>query len=143
MTYEKALERVNDLLKYAATLDTDNLDVDFNDTVAMHMACKKTLEKQIPKHPIHIHKVYPKHDWIRDDDGEIDLWVMDVGYHNGPMCKRCHVSVCEHCNPDYDEEECVVDEHRCPSCNEEVHYYYDTDKFCRNCGQALDWGELE
>lgn len=49
MTYEKALERINDLLKYAASLDVDDLDVDFNETVAIHIVCKEVLEKQIPK----------------------------------------------------------------------------------------------
>lgn len=97
------------------------------------------LKKQIPKKPIHVHEVYPKHDWKLDKNGEVDMWALSVGYCNGPMCNRCHTSVCEHCNPDWDEEECVIDEHRCPNCNEEVHYVYDTDKFCRNCGQALDW----
>lgn len=52
MTYEKALDRINDLLKYAASLDADDLDVDFNDTVATQMAYKKALEKQIPQKPI-------------------------------------------------------------------------------------------
>lgn len=51
MRYEKALERVNDLLKYAAfTFEEDDLDA--NDTIAMHMACKSALEKQIPQKPI-------------------------------------------------------------------------------------------
>ena len=101
----------------------------------------EALEKQIPKKPIHIHEVYPKHDWIRDEDGEIDMWVMDVGFHNGPGCKRCGASFCEHCDPDYDEEECVVDEMRCPSCNEKIHWPYEKNKFCNQCGQALDWSE--
>ena len=137
MTYEKALERVNNLLKYAAyALDEDDLDV--NDTVATHMVCKKALEKQIPKKPIHIHEVYPKHDWARDKNGEIDMWAMDVGFHNGPMCKRCYHSVCEHCEPDWDEDECVVDEDRCPSCNKAFAF---KPKFCKDCGQALDWSE--
>lgn len=49
MTYEKALERVNDLLKYAETLDVDDLDSDFNATVAVHMACKNALQYRIPR----------------------------------------------------------------------------------------------
>ena len=102
----------------------------------------EALEKQIPKKPIHIHEVYHNHDWKCDENGEIDMWALSVGYCNGPMCNRCHASVCEHCNPEWNEEECVIDERRCPSCSEEVHYYYDTDKFCRNCGQALDWSEM-
>lgn len=33
----------------------------------------------------------------RAEHGEIDNWVMDVGYHNGPGCINCHESWCEHC----------------------------------------------
>jgi hypothetical protein len=33
----------------------------------------------------------------RDEDGDIDHWVMDVGYHNGPGCINCHDSWCQHC----------------------------------------------
>lgn len=29
----------------------------------------------------------------------------------------------------------------CPFCGESVDYYIFTDKYCSNCGQALDWGE--
>lgn len=137
MTYEKALERINELLKYAASLDADDLDTDFNDTVALHMVCKNALKIRIPKKPIHFHQVYPKHDW-KLYDGEIDTWAWESGFHNGPFCKRCHCAPCEHCNPDYDEEECIVDEKHCPSCDKQV---TSTDKFCHNCGQALDWSD--
>lgn len=33
----------------------------------------------------------------RDEDGGIDIFVMDVGYHNGPGCVNCHESWCHHC----------------------------------------------
>lgn len=33
----------------------------------------------------------------RDEDGDIDLFVMDAGYHNGPGCVNCHDSWCHHC----------------------------------------------
>lgn len=35
-------------------------------------------------------------------------------------------------------EEGVVE---CPFCGESVDYYIYLDKYCSNCGQALDWGE--
>lgn len=41
MTYEKALERINDLLQNAFDEDSD--------TIAMHITCKNALKKQIPK----------------------------------------------------------------------------------------------
>lgn len=99
------------------------------------------LGKQIPQKPDHIYERYPKHDWYRDDNGEIDMWFMDVGFHNGPGCKRCHATFCEHCDPDWDEEECTVDEMRCPTCGEKIDWPYEKNKYCRNCGQALDWCE--
>ncbi len=32
-----------------------------------------------------------------NEDGLIDTWVMDLGYHNGPGCINCHDSWCVHC----------------------------------------------
>lgn len=29
---------------------------------------------------------------------EIDMWVMDYEYHNGPGCQVCHWSCCQHCD---------------------------------------------
>ena len=101
----------------------------------------KALDKHIPKKIVHIHEEYPKHDWIRDKNGEIDMWVMDVGFHNGPGCKRCGVTVCECCNPDYDQDKCVVDEMHCPSCNACISWPYEKIRHCPGCGQALDWSE--
>lgn len=90
---------------------------------------------------IHIHTEYPEHSWMKDDDGEIDEWAMEFGYHNGPMCERCYESFCVHCE-DYEDHPgpCVTDEWKCPNCGRtfghSTHY-----NFCYNCGQALDWSE--
>lgn len=40
----------------------------------------------------------PEHEWLRGDDGEIDHFAFENGYHNGPMCARCYHSHCEHCH---------------------------------------------
>jgi hypothetical protein len=99
------------------------------------------LEKQIPKKPIHIHEVYPKHDWKLDKNGEIDTSAWGCGFCNGPICARCFHSECEHCNPKWETEPyepCVVDEDICPNCNKEIAV---VGNFCINCGQALDWSE--
>jgi hypothetical protein len=37
------------------------------------------------------------HKLRRDEDGDIDFFVMDIGYHNGPGCTECGHSWCEHC----------------------------------------------
>ncbi len=41
----------------------------------------------------------------RDEDGNIDFFVMDYGYHNGPGCVNCHDSWCEHCEDSF--ENCI------------------------------------
>lgn len=89
----------------------------------------------IPKPLIHIHEEYPEHQWRRKENGEIDDFAMEFGYHNGPVCERCGYSFCEHCEPDgYDKGPCVIDEYRCPNCN---HLLSKNDKFCNHCGQAI------
>ena len=100
----------------------------------------EALRKRTPQKPTHIHEVYPKHQWKRDKDGGIDTWAWEAGYHNGPTCERCGTSPCEHCEPDYDDEECVVDEYRCPNCEQKL-YKYKHKTYCDDCGQAIDWEE--
>lgn len=86
---------------------------------------------------IHRRSEHTKHDWYRNKDGEIDIWAVDVGYHNGPMCRRCGFSFCEHCNPDgYNDTNCVVDWNECPQCGNKLS---DGSKFCPECGTRLDW----
>lgn len=52
-----------------------------------------------------------KHDWVTwngEDDGEVDAFAgTDYGYHNGPLCKRCGFTACEHCHPEIYEQECT------------------------------------
>lgn len=84
---------------------------------------------------VHKHEEYPEHQWIRNENGNIDHFAMEVGYCNGPVCKRCGYSFCEHCEPDgWDKRLCVIDEYYCPNCGRLMH---EKDKFCRNCGQAI------
>lgn len=84
-------------------------------------------ERLTPKPLIHKHEEFPEHDWYRTEDGEIDEFDMSVGFHNGPVCKRC--------DPDgWNAEPCVVDEYRCPNCN---HLLNKKDKFCSECGQEI------
>lgn len=97
--------------------------------------------KQVSKKPIHIHEEYAEHDWQRDKNGKIDTSAWGAGFCNGPICKRCFHSECEWCNPNWEtnpEDPCVVDEDRCPTCNNTIAV---VGKFCTHCGQALDWGD--
>ncbi len=48
-----------------------------------------------------------KHDWYKDEDGKVDEWAWESGFHNGVICKRCGESFCVHCTPNYDETECT------------------------------------
>lgn len=97
-------------------------------------------ERDTAKKIRYIRQEFPEHQWRRTESGEIDTFAMSYEYHNGPMCERCGYSFCEHCEPDgYDEEPCVIDEYRCPTCNgEEIGR---SDKYCKHCGQRLKWEE--
>ncbi len=100
------------------------------------------LEKQIPKRPAHIHEEHSEHLWQRDKNGNIDLWAFEEGYCNGPVCTRCWHSECVNCNEDWETNpvcDCVVDKDICPVCGSELTWKH---KYCKDCGQALDWSEV-
>lgn len=89
------------------------------------------------KPPVHIHEEYPEHDWERDEDGKIDWFALDYGFHNGPGCSRCNYSFCIHCDPNgWNKRPCVIDEYRCPSCGK---YVCKGTRFCDICGQGMTW----
>ena len=44
-----------------------------------------------------------KHNWERDENGNINEWAWESGFHSGVFCVDCGKSVCVHCNPDYME----------------------------------------
>lgn len=39
------------------------------------------------------------HKLRRNDNGEVDVWVMEEDFHNGPGCELCGESWCHHCKP--------------------------------------------
>jgi hypothetical protein len=41
-----------------------------------------------------------------DDEGTIDNWQYDSGFHNGPRCENCNMTWCEHCEPNCYGEIC-------------------------------------
>lgn len=47
------------------------------------------------------------HRLVRDEDGEIDVFVLDCEYHNGPGCELCGESWCHHCRDEVDACECA------------------------------------
>ena len=85
---------------------------------------------------IHHYQENTKHDWYLNEDGDIDVWQLDEGFHNGPRCRSCGYTFCEHCNPDGYNSMCVRDWHECPRCGTEVR---STQKYCSQCGVKLDW----
>ena len=137
MTFREANNMIDDISWFygGESITTD-------DIVECREICHKALEKQTPKKPKHIHEEYEKHQWKRDKYGNIDEWAVSGGFCNGPMCERCYHSTCMHCNPDYDNEPCVVDKDLCPNCSKELSGW-DKDRYCTDCGQALDWGDNE
>ena len=110
-----------------------------------HVECKRRalsdalalLKEQEAKPPIHVHEEYPEHDWERKENGDIDDFACSGGYHNGPMCKRCHYSFCIFCKPNgWNDESCIIDEYKCPKCGRCI---VEGTKFCSKCGQAVKW----
>lgn len=57
-----------------------------------------------------------KHLWYKNENGEIDMWRLDVGFHNGPECQVCHASFCVYCTPNFDDEECDAGHYYCSEC---------------------------
>lgn len=86
------------------------------------------------------HWIYTKkHLWYRDENGEVDTWRLDVGFHNGPECRVCHRSICEHCHPDWEDDECERGHYICSECGEasvDGHEH-----FCSNCGAWTEGGD--
>lgn len=79
-----------------------------------------------------------KHLWHKEN-GKIDMWYLDCGYHNGPGCEVCGVSVCEHCEPDWEEMECKYGHYICSVCGE-PQKTHDLN-YCPNCGAKMDLKE--
>ncbi len=44
-----------------------------------------------------------KHNWKKNENGNVDEWAWESGFHNGVYCQDCGKTVCVHCNPDYME----------------------------------------
>ena len=98
------------------------------------------LKEQEAKQPVHVHEEFKEHDWYRDEDGNIDEFAMEYGYHNGPACKRCGYSFCEHCKPNgWNEEPCIIDYYQCPKCRKHIPKYGKNIEYCVHCGQKVKW----
>ena len=44
------------------------------------------------------------HEWKREENGDIDIFGVDSGYHNGPICVKCGYGFCHHCQRGPDED---------------------------------------
>lgn len=114
---------------------------------AWSMICKlPTIDAAPVRHATRIPS--KKHLWRLDEKGEIDIFAMDYGYCNGPVCRVCGHSFCVHCNgrdlkfhPDrkavsaFDEETC--DEHLiCSECGRIIG---PNEPYC-HCGAKMDNG---
>lgn len=80
-----------------------------------------------------------KHLWYKNKNGEIDMWRLDIGFHNGPECQVCHASFCEYCTPNFDDEECDVGHYYCSECKAAQLDNHNT--YCPNCGAKMDLEE--
>lgn len=108
---------------------------EYEDTGLTTEQVQELKERDTAKEILHIHQEFSEHQWRRTEKGEIDEFAMCVDCHNGPVCERCGYSFCERCEPNgWDEEPCVIDEYRCPTCNENIGR---SDKYRKYCGQRL------
>ena len=100
------------------------------------------MNKEEPKKIIHHKKIYPYHEWALNENGQLDNWAFEVGFHNGYACIRCNYTFCEHCEPNGFETAkkipCVVEYDTCPNCNEKIYLFSEKDKYCRYCGQRVE-----
>lgn len=44
------------------------------------------------------------HEWLRNDDGSVDIFGYDGDTHNGPRCVKCGYGFCHHCQSLPDED---------------------------------------
>lgn len=102
---------------------------------AMKLAVS-ALEKQIPEEPKHVHIKHGKHTWRKTENGKVDEFAFEYGFHNGVVCEVCGEAVCVCCNPDYEKlDGCEKEYWLCPDCEKRVGY---KSKIC-DCGKYLDW----
>ena len=81
-----------------------------------------------------------KHLWYKDDNGDVDMWYVDHGYHNGPGCKICGERFCEHCDPNWADDECEIGYYVCSECEQSTET--GDSPYCPNCGAKMDGGKL-
>ena len=79
-----------------------------------------------------------RHLWYKDENGNIDEWRVDNGFHNGPECQICHTAFCEHCTPDWSTTECEIGHYYCSECAETSRDAHEN--YCPNCGAKMDGG---
>lgn len=80
-----------------------------------------------------------RHLWYKDENGNIDEWRVDNGFHNGPECQICHTAFCEHCTPDWSTTECEIGHYYCSECEETSRDAHEN--YCPNCGAKMDGGD--
>lgn len=93
-----------------------------------------TIEAEPVRHGKWVH--VKKHLWHKRENGEVDEWVLDHGYHNGPGCEVCGASVCMHCNPDWAETECRIGYYVCSACEQPART--GNTNYCPHCGAKMD-----
>lgn len=77
-----------------------------------------------------------EHRWKKiEGTDKIDNFAgVDYGFHNGPLCVKCGLSFCEHCEPEKFSSSCPVPHYKCSVCG----YESDTKTpFCANCGAEM------
>lgn len=81
-----------------------------------------------------------RHLWYKDENGNIDEWRVDNGFHNGPECQICHTAFCEHCTPDWSTTECEIGHYYCSECAETSRDAHED--YCPHCGAKMDGADI-
>ena len=116
---------------------------------AGHKARERVFEAEEAVHRLPVADVAPvvygrwiftkRHLWYEDENGNIDEWRVDNGFHNGPECQICHTAFCEHCTPDWATTECEIGHYYCSECAETSRDAHEN--YCPNCGAIMDGGD--
>lgn len=87
--------------------------------------------------------VFKEHNWLKTEDGDINMWAYEEDFCNGPRCEQCATVACIHCEPEWEAEakkiECSANWLECPKCH--THQIRDTDHFCCMCGTAIEFDD--
>lgn len=124
----------NDLISRSALLEEmPKNDEIFSFEVRRVICNAPAVDAEVVRHGTWEH--VKKHLWYKNDSGEVDMWRLDHGFHNGPECEVCGKCFCGHCEPDWAENECEIGYYVCSECKQPTKT--GDSNYCPNCGVKM------